>query len=148
MSEKNIHASCVAIGNRGVLLLGPSGSGKSDIALQLIDAGAALVADDRTILSVRGGTLWAKAPAAIKGLIEIRGVGIVQLPSRASIKLALAVRLGREEERLPPPAFFRALDKSVPQITLDARFAGTPARIRAAVTAHSQGLFRDTFITK
>lgn len=148
MPETNIHASCVAIGAAGVLLLGPSGSGKSDIALQLMDDGAALVADDRTILFAEGGALHARAPATIRGLIEIRGVGIVKMRSRARVKLVLAVRLGREKTRLPRAAFYRALNAEVPQITLDARFASTPARIRAALAAHVGGLFRDTFIPK
>ena len=69
MSEKaeaNIHASCIAIGAAGVLLIGPSGAGKSDLALRLIDDGARLVADDRTILFIAGGALWAKPPASIR----------------------------------------------------------------------------------
>src|ERR1700704_5070945 len=103
MSEINVHASCVAIGRRGVLLLGPSGAGKSDLALRLIDQGAKLVADDRTILFVKRGALHAKAPASIKGLLEIRGVGIVALPVCDSVKIVLAVRLGREGARLPHP---------------------------------------------
>jgi hypothetical protein len=146
--EKNVHAGCVAIGNRGVLLLGSSGAGKSDIALQLIDGGAALVADDRTILFARNGALHARAPATIKGLIEIRGVGIVQMPVRSQVKIALAVRLGREGPRLPRPAFFRALGVQVPQIALDGKIASTAARIRAALRAHCGGLFRDTFALK
>src|SRR5476649_1972320 len=101
MSEANIHASCIAIGSRGVLLLGPSGAGKSDLALRLIDEGARLVADDRTILFLTKGALWARAPASISGLIEIRGLGIVKLPARASVKIALVVKLGKEDERLP-----------------------------------------------
>jgi HPr kinase/phosphorylase len=157
MSEANIHATCVAIGSRGVLLLGPSGAGKSDLALRLIDQGAKesvrLVADDRTVLFVAKGVLHAKAPASIKGLIEIRGVGIVKLPVRASVKIALVVRLGREGVRLPrhrpyrPPAALKPATLP-PQIALDARFASTPAKIRAALAAFSRGLFQGTFITK
>ena len=158
MSEINIHASCVAVGAQGVLLLGPSGVGKSDLALRLIDEGAQgkspgtvrLVADDRTILFTVKGALHAKAPASIKGLLEIRGLGIVELPVRASVKIALVVRLGREDARLPRPSLYRApaplkLVAAPPQIKLDARFASTPAKIRAALAAFSQGLFRDTF---
>ena len=153
ISGVNIHASCVAIGTRGVLLLGPSGAGKSDLALQLIDQGARLVADDRTILFLAKGALYAKAPASIKGLLEIRGLGIVKLPARAKVKIALAVRLGREGERLPAPRLYHPPkplkpDISLPQIALDARFASTPAKIRAALAAFSQALLRDTFITK
>jgi hypothetical protein len=155
MSEVNIHASCVALGAQGVLLLGPSGSGKSDLALRLIDDGAKgnarLVADDRTLLFVKGGALHAKAPAAIRGLLEIRGVGIVKLPVRAHVRIALVVRLGREGARLPAPQFYRppaGLQPAAPQILLDARHASTPAKIRLALAAFSRGLFRDTFILK
>jgi HPr kinase/phosphorylase len=153
MAEINIHASCVAIGKRGVLLLGKSGAGKSDLALRLIDEGAVLVADDRTILSVEKGALFARAPASIKGLLEIRGLGIVKFRTRAKVRIVLAVQLGREGARLPslhfyrPPAPLQPSGK-VPEIRLDARFASTPARIRAALAAFSRALFRDTFITK
>jgi hypothetical protein len=153
MSEANIHASCVALGTRGILLLGPSGSGKSDLALRLIDDGARLVADDRTILFASKGKLQARAPASIKGLLEVRGLGIIELPVRPMVKIALVVRLGREGPRLPVPGFYhmptpvRAAAK-VPLIVLDARFASTPAKIRAALAAFSRDLLRDTFITK
>jgi HPr kinase/phosphorylase len=153
MLEANIHASCVAIGAKGVLLLGKSGAGKSDLALRLIDQGARLVADDRTILYVTGGALHARAPASIEGLLEIRGVGIIRLPSRANVKIALVVNLGREDQRLPPARRYRLPQPLVvkarpPEIVLDALFASTPVKIRAAVRAFSRGLFRDTFVTK
>jgi hypothetical protein len=153
MAEANIHASCVAIGTAGVLLLGKSGAGKSDLALRLIDEGAVLVADDRTILFGRNGLLQARAPASIRGLLEIRGLGIVTLKSRANVKVSLVVRLGQEDERLPvhrlyrpPPAL--SLRAAPPEIALNGRFASTPARIRAALAAFSKGLFRDTFVAK
>jgi hypothetical protein len=153
MSEANIHASCVAIGSHGVLLLGPSGVGKSDLALRLIDDGARLVADDRTILFVSKRALHAKAPASIKGLIEIRGLGIVELPVRASAKIALVVRLGGEGARLPEARIYHAPTalKPItppPLIALDARFASTPAKIRAALAAFSRSSFRDNFHLK
>lgn len=149
-TEKNIHASCIAIGAKGVLLLGPSGAGKSDLALRLIDGGAQLVADDRTILFIDKGALWAKAPAAIRGLMEIRGVGIVKMPARMRVKIALVVTLGKEGERLPVHRSWKAPLKGalVPQIALDARFASSPAKIRAALKAFEQALFQATFITK
>ena len=149
----NIHASCVAIGNKGILLLGKSGVGKSDLALRLIDGGAKLVADDRTILFAKSGALHARAPASIRGLLEIRGAGIIELPTRDQVRLALVVMLGREGPRLPEPQFYPApttlqLNTKLPQIALDARFASTPAKIRAALTAFSQAAFRDNFNLK
>ena len=149
----NIHASCVAIGAQGVLLLGKSGSGKSDLTLRLIEGGARLVADDRTLLFISRGALHARAPASIKGLLEVRGLGIVELPVQSKVKIALVVRLGREGARLPVPRFYHmpaavGTAAKVPQIVLDARFASAPAKIRTALAAFPRGLFRDTFITK
>ena len=148
--KANIHASCVAIGQRGILLVGGSGTGKSDVALRLIDGGAQLVADDRTILFVANGALHGRAPDSIKGLLEIRGLGIVAMPARPQVRIALVVRLGREAERLPRAHFYHMPAglkdvKPVPQIALDARYASTPAKIRAALAAFSQDSFRDTF---
>jgi HPr kinase/phosphorylase len=153
MSEVNIHASCVAIGPLGVLLLGPSGAGKSDLALRLIDEGAKLVADDRVLLFVSRRALHAKPPASIKGLLEIRGLGIVELPVRTAAKIALVVRLGGEGARMPEPRIYHAPTalKPVtppPLITLDARFASTPAKIRAALAAFSKMSFRDNLHLK
>lgn len=151
--EANIHASCVAIGARGVLLVGKSGAGKSDLALRLMEDGARLVADDRTILFAAKGALHARAPESIKGLLEIRGLGIVTFPVRSQVKIALVVRLGREGARLPTASVYHAPaplrgTQPVPQIALNARFASTPAKVRAALAAFSQGLLRDTFIAK
>lgn len=94
------HGTCVDWGGRGVLLLGPSGSGKSDLALRLIDAGAVLVADDQTELSEDG---VASAPERLRGLLEVRGVGILRFPYVEKTKIALTVRLApaNEVERLP-----------------------------------------------
>jgi hypothetical protein len=148
--EINIHASCVAIAGLGVLLLGPSGAGKSDLALRLIDGGARLVADDRTVLTVKKGVLRAHAPAAIRGLMEIRGLGIVKLPARAGVAVALVAELGRDAPRLPEPSRWHppaplAPATFPPHILLDARQASAAARIRAALAAHRTGAFRDTF---
>jgi serine kinase of HPr protein (carbohydrate metabolism regulator) len=145
--EINIHASCVSVGGNGVLLLGTSGAGKSDIALMLLDAGAQLVADDRTILFLKKGLLHARAPDSIKGLLEIRGVGIVHRPSRMA-RVRLAVRLGAEDVRLPKPRLYRQLGCEVPEIRLDPCRASTPARIRAALQAVVTDGFRDTFHLK
>jgi hypothetical protein len=151
--EVNIHASCVVIGRAGLLLLGKSGTGKSSMALCLIDGGARLVADDRVLLSARGGALHARAPDSIFGLLEIRGLGIVAFPARKQVKIALAVRLDGEGARLPPPRHYRPpppliLRDPVPLIRLDGRSPAAPARIRAALAAFSRGLFRDTFNPK
>ena len=95
-----LHASCVAIGGRGVLIEGPSGSGKSDLALRLIDRGAVLIADDQTEVRREHARLYAQVPVTIAGMLEVRGMGIVHLPYLDSAPLALAVRIGAPE-RMP-----------------------------------------------
>jgi hypothetical protein len=145
------HGSCVALKSAGVLLLGDSGSGKSDLALRLIHEGWRLVADDRTVLSLAKGGITAAAPTTIKGLLEVRGLGIVAQPAQAA-RLMLVVQLGREGPRLPqaeqwsPPGLKGA--PSLPFIRLDGRHASDPAKISLALRAFSRGLFRDTFVTK
>jgi HPr kinase/phosphorylase len=98
-----LHASCVAVDGRGLLILGRSGAGKSALALRLIALGARLVADDRTALTAHAGRLTATCPAAIKGLIEARGIGLLRAPTLDEAEIALVVDLDRtEDQRLPP----------------------------------------------
>ena len=100
MSAVPHQASCVAIDGRGVLIEGPPGSGKSSLALALIDRGATLVGDDGVLLEPREGKLWALPPANIAGLIEIRNVGIATLPAEAA-PVALVLRLDAGAPRQP-----------------------------------------------
>jgi serine kinase of HPr protein (carbohydrate metabolism regulator) len=157
----NIHATCVRIGragaafgaprDEGVLLLGKSGAGKSDLALRLIALGATLVADDRTDLYVWRRKLYARAPARLAGLIEVRGVGILGLPHAPRVRVALVVELGRDAKRFPdhrryrPPAGLALAATAAPPIVRIAPFeASAPAKIVAATAAWALGLYRDT----
>jgi HPr kinase/phosphorylase len=98
-----VHASCVAVDGRGLLILGTSGTGKSSLALRLLSLGAGLVSDDRTELVAEGGRLVARCPAPIRGLIEARGVGLLRAPTVDHAEIALVVDLDRQEsQRLPP----------------------------------------------
>ena len=147
-----VHATCVDIGGRGVLIQGKSGAGKSDLALRLIDqpgrglAGTAartatLVADDQVIVEVEGGRLVAAAPDRLKGLLEIRGLGILKLPHcpRSTLHLLVTLTPEAEIERLPEPSdlFAEILEVRCPHIRLDPRAASAPARVRAALDALS-----------
>lgn len=116
-SAPSIHASCVAIEGRGLLITGASGSGKSGLALQLIALGAQLVADDRCLLSVRDQALWASCPAPIRGLIEARYLGILQLAPLPEVRLLAEVCLDRTEtERLPEIATQERHGISLPRL--------------------------------
>jgi serine kinase of HPr protein (carbohydrate metabolism regulator) len=131
------HGTCVEIDGVGVLLRGPPGSGKSDLALRLIDGGARLVADDQTELRCDGGAVVASAPPPIAGRIEVRGVGILDLPSAASAPLALVVDLVAAAgiDRLPEPARCRYLDCSLPLLRLAPFEASAAAKLRVALRA-------------
>ncbi|WP_298974845.1 HPr kinase/phosphorylase [uncultured Roseobacter sp.] len=97
-----IHATCVAYDGRAALILGAAGSGKSSLALQMMAYGAALVADDQTVLTVQSGTLLASPPPTIKGLIEARGVGLLKAANVTNVHVTVAVDMDREEmQRLP-----------------------------------------------
>ncbi len=96
-----IHASCIAIGTRGLLLVGGSGDGKSDLALRLIDRGAMLVADDQCELFDQRGALLCRPPTALAGKLEVRGIGIITRPWTAPVPIALVVRLSSRYERMP-----------------------------------------------
>ncbi len=122
-----IHASCAARGGAGVLLLGPSGTGKSDLLLRLLDHGFTLVADDR--VEIMDGI--ASAPPELAGLLEVRGLGLVRLPRTVAARLALAVDLAAPPERLPHPA--RHAETGLPLIALDPRCPSAPARVALAL---------------
>jgi hypothetical protein len=128
MSEPPIHAGCVAMRGVGVLIAGPSGSGKSDLALRLIDRGAVLVSDDYTLLHAVGGELHATAPVTIAGRIEVRGIGIVDRPTLARVPVALFVEAGTPD-RLPEPATRVIAGIAIPAYRLALLEASAPAKI-------------------
>ncbi len=122
-----IHASCAARQGAGVLLLGPPGSGKSDLVLRLLDRGFQLVADDRVEIHGRE----ACAPAALAGLLEVRGLGILRLPYLERARLELAVCLGGPATRLPEPA--RHAATGLPMVALDAARPAAPQIVALAL---------------
>lgn len=114
---ETLHASCVALGRRGLLIAGASGSGKSALALTLMALGAQLVADDRTCVEMRDGALWASCPPSINGLIEARGIGILTAETCPEVEIAALVDLDRKEtERLPPQRRIRVIETDIPLI--------------------------------
>ncbi len=137
-----VHGTCVAIriGTKwhAVLLRGESGAGKSDLALRLIDEGARLVADDQTHLVKKGRSLVCRAPAALKSMIEVRGLGIVTLPRvkclpSASLSLLVDLSAPPKIERLPEPQTESVLGVTLPRLALAAFEASASAKLRLAL---------------
>ncbi|MEZ5759023.1 MAG: HPr kinase/phosphatase C-terminal domain-containing protein [Emcibacteraceae bacterium] len=126
------HASCVEFEGKGILIFGPSGSGKSDLALRLIDAGAKLVSDDYVKVDGDDGFLYAHPAPNIAGLIEVRGVGLIKLGYVKSSRLGLALELTPEKEieRLPKAAFFEQDGCKIPLYKIDAFSGSAIAKIR------------------
>ena len=134
ISSETVHGTCVAIEGRGVLIEGRSGSGKSDLALRLIDRGARLVSDDYTVLLREGAALSARAPENIAGRIEVRGIGIVSMPNVAHAPLALVVRLVEAPARLPEEKTVRKIaGVAVPEIALAALEPSAPIKVELAL---------------
>ena len=141
---ETIHGTAVTIDGAGVLLRGPSGSGKSDLALRLIDGGAALVADDRVVLSRHGDDVMAAVPETIAGKLEVRGLGIVRLPAAAAPPLRLVVDLVRpgDVERLPKATETVLLGVALPVLNLAPFEASAPAKVRLALRLAPQEIER------
>ena len=138
MSEiTQIHATAVEIAGDGVLIRGPSGSGKSDLALRMIEDGAVLVSDDRTDLEIADGRLVARAPQALAGLLEVRGVGIVELDAapRSFISMVVDLVAADEIDRLPAPAQTEILGITLPSFRLAPFESSAPAKLRLALDA-------------
>ena len=129
---ERVHGTCVVFCGRGLLIRGPSGSGKSDLALRLIDAGGSLVADDQTEISRVGDTLAANAPESIKGLIEIRGFGLVRMPVAGAVRLDAVIQCEQGPiERMPEQTALRFHDVAVPLYYIHPFEASAVAKIRA-----------------
>lgn len=116
-AQKNIHATAVAHGQNGCLITGPSGSGKSALALQLMAYGCELVSDDQVEVLNRHGQLLARAPNAISGLIEARGVGILAAQSVSVARISFIVDMETvEDARFPSALQTQLLGVSVPLV--------------------------------
>lgn len=134
ISSELLHASTVAKNGRAVVILGPSGSGKSDLALRLLDRGFTLVSDDQTIVQRSGARLIASPPANIAGKLEIRGIGIVDMAHESTAEVALLVELTSDIQRLPDDSRERpVLGVAVPLISVDAMTASAAAKVALAL---------------
>jgi serine kinase of HPr protein (carbohydrate metabolism regulator) len=141
LSSDRLHASCVAIGGRAVLIEGLSGSGKSDLALRLIDRGATLVSDDYTFIRRDGTRLLAGPPPTIAGKLEVRGVGILEFAYVGDVPVALVVSVGEPVERLPEHGRAQnMIGVAIPHIALAALEQSAPIKVEQALKSKGLGV--------
>jgi len=142
---ERMHATTVALNGDAVLLRGDSGSGKSDLALRLIDDGWDLVADDYTELHEADGALCARAPENIQGMIEVRGIGIVRIGCVARARAVAIFDLVAlsDIERLPDTTREALLGHAIPRYALHGFDASAPAKVRLALKAQAEALFHN-----
>ena len=134
LSTETVHASTVALEGRAVLITGLSGSGKSDLALRLLDRGFVLVSDDRTIVRRDGTRLIASAPPNIAGKLEIRGIGIVDMNHVEDIPVSLLVELSGDIQRMPDENRRRpVLSIDLPLVHIDAAAASAASKVSLAL---------------
>ena len=134
LSAETLHASTVALDGRAVLISGPSGSGKSDLALRLLDRGFTLVSDDQTVVRRDGDRLIAFPPQTIAGKIEVRGIGIIEMEHVAEAPVALLVELTSDIQRLPDDSRQRpVLGIALPLISVDAMTASAASKVAIAL---------------
>ena len=135
-STETVHATSVAIEGRAVLLCGASGMGKSDLALRLIDRGAILISDDYTIVQCSEGRLDASAPATIAGKMEVRGLGVIDVPSVDHARLALIIDLSQDIDRMPADPEERIIAGATLPVVKVAPFeASAPIKVELALKA-------------
>lgn len=131
MSIKRLHATSVAIEDNGVAIFGDSGSGKSDLALRLIDSGATLISDDITVFSKLEKNINLFGIENTKGLLEVREVGIITVPYVEGIKLKLVVRLtDKVIERIPKKNQINLLGLKFPKLEINGKNSSSVAKVK------------------
>lgn len=145
-----VHATCVEVKGFGLLIRGPLSSGKSDLALRLIDMGARLVADDQSKLSLTGDEIYASAPPTISGKLEVRGIGIIHMDEIAEVRLGLVVDLVDRDvvPRFPEIETCALLEDSpeihIPLYRLHAFDASTPNKVHLAIKVVQGDIIAET----
>lgn len=131
MKTKEIHSTSVVLDDNGILITGDSGSGKSDLALRLIDSGATLISDDITYCEKKIDHIFLSCPSQTKGLLEVREVGIITVPFVEQIKLRMIVKLmNKELERLPTNKFSKLLGINIPLLTINGKNTSSVIKVK------------------
>jgi len=134
MKTKRVHSTSVVIEDAGVMIIGKSGSGKSDLALRLIDSGATLISDDITICETIGKSIFLFSPNETKGLLEVREIGIMTVPYIENIKLTLLVELDEEEScRFPKKNFTKLMNIKIQKIKIQGKNSSSVAKIKLKI---------------
>ena len=134
--KSNIHATCVNLNTKGVLILGNSGSGKSDLALRLITLlSAKLVSDDRTEIFNDSGVIKAKSPKILEGLLEVRGIGIIKQDYLKETKVDVVIKITSEKvERMPMPQKYQLEGVDIPLFYINPFELSAPSKVVAALS--------------
>lgn len=136
LSSETVHASTVSINGHAILISGRPGSGKSDLALRLIDRGAMLVSDDYTIIARSDGVLIASPPETISGRIEVRGIGLIEMAYETAVPVALVIDIDAPVPRMPEAGATRLIaDVAVPLFALSAHEASAPIKAELLLQA-------------
>ena len=132
----NIHATCISLQNKGILFIGSSGAGKSDLALRLIMRYKAdLVADDRVNISIRNNEVIASSPDILQGLLEVRGIGIVRYPFVSQTKVwAVFELISDSPERMPEQLFYEIEGVHLPLFKINPFEESSSEKILAALS--------------
>ena len=133
MTAPLIHGTCVIVHGHGVLIVGASGSGKSDLALRLLDRGAELVGDDYLEAHVKDAALYLRPAPKLAGKLEVRHLGICDMPYRPEARIALVIRLDGTPQRLPDAAYETLLGIDLPRLCLNANEASAPIKVELAL---------------
>jgi HPr kinase/phosphorylase len=144
-ASQQIHATCISLEGLGLLLRGPSGSGKSDLALRMMEHNSQLIADDCVDLSLKSGVLIAQAPDRLRGLLEVRGVGIIEVPYGNSISILGLINLvdSNKIQRLPDHRMEILLGVEVPSYQLDPWEISAIAKVRLVRSLISGSIIRN-----
>ena len=131
MKSKKFHSTSVVIEDCGIMIVGDSGCGKSDLALRLIDSGATLISDDVTICKKRINGIFLYSPKETKGLLEVREIGIITVPFIENVKLSLFVELiDKEGERMPEKEKKILLGVKIPKIQIFGKNPSSVAKVK------------------